>query len=63
MDRPDWIHPQGNGLDMPPEPHRPGRFQELEDEYIRQHWAELFEYFTKLEEKHGKGSIKHTRKL
>ena len=40
----DWIHPQGNGLDLPPESHRPGRFQQLEDEYIWQHWGELFGY-------------------
>ena len=48
MDKPDWMHPQGPGLDLPPEPGRPGRFQELEDEYIGQHWGELFKCFSYL---------------
>ena len=60
MDRPDWIHPQGPGLDLPPEPHRLGRFQQLEDEYIGQHWGELFEYFTELERKYAKGKAEKT---
>jgi len=43
MDKPDWIHPQGNGPDMPPESGRPGRFQELEDEDIDGHiWGWVF---------------------
>jgi len=41
----DWIHPQAPGLDLPPEPHRPGRFAELEGEYLEQHWPLLFNHF------------------
>jgi len=43
MVKPDYFNPQGNGLDLPPEPHRPGRFDELEDECIDGHtWGWLF---------------------
>ena len=61
MVKPDYFNPQGDGLDLPPEPHRPGRFQELEDEYIGQHWGELFNYIGKLQEDHAKGKAKKTR--